>query len=187
MQIKRGIRNSCLFSISWYFQGNKMVCVDFLVIALSKMKDLCICMWLWTKTWQKCTAAVLCRAVWVDWGSTAVFLSHHYSLFFSASHSSALWLRRSGEINKGSLHSFALKHTLAVPHTQDNVRGSSLNAIRGSKICLTEPQQNNLYWPVKRFENTVVRQEAGEEKQKVEILFLAQVKWTSFSVIATLR
>jgi hypothetical protein len=23
---------------------------------------------LWTKTWQKCTAAVLCRAVWVDWG-----------------------------------------------------------------------------------------------------------------------
>lgn len=113
-----------------------------------------------------------------------VSLASLFPLFFSASHSSALWLRRSGEINKGGLHSFALKHTLAVPHTQDNARGSSLNAIRGSEICLMEPQQNNLRWPVKRFMNTEVWQEAGEEKLKQVILFLAQVKWTSHSTLS---
>lgn len=75
------IRNSFFFSIAWYFQGSKMVCIGSLVRTLSKMKDLCICMWLWTKIWQK-SAPPLCRAEWVDRGSTAVFLSHHYSILF---------------------------------------------------------------------------------------------------------
>lgn len=127
------------FLFGGYFQGNKMVCVDSLVRVMFKMKDLCICMWLRTETWQKCTAAVLWWAVWVDLGSTAVFLSHHYSLsgFLFFSFFAARWLWRSGEINKGGSYSFCLKHTWAEAHTLDNVCGSGRNAIRASEICLS--------------------------------------------------
>lgn len=52
---------------------------------------------------------------------------------------------------------------------------------------MPEPQQNNLCLPVKRFENTIARQEEVEEMEKVRILFLAQVKWTSSFVSAALR
>lgn len=189
--VKKALEIPSYFSTG-YFQGNQIVGVDTLARALSKIKDLCICIRLWTKTWQKCTATVLCRAVWVDWGSTAVFLSHHYSLLSppplpSASHSSALWLRRSGEINKGGPHSFTLKHTLAVAHTQDNVRGSSRNAIRGSEICPTELQENIVHSPVKekRTEYNSTTRRGGGDGEGRDLIF-DSVKWTVF-VRATLR
>ena len=93
--------------------------------------------------------------MWVDRGSTAVFLSHHYSpLFFSlsASHSSALWLRRSGGINKGGPHSFTSKHTLAAARTQDNVRGSSPNAIKAREIRLPEREESNIHSPGRKWQ-----------------------------------
>lgn len=125
----------------------------------------------------QCCCAVLCWAEQCGWtGDPLLCFSRIIILSFFSPLPLTPQLCDSGTVGrstKGCLHSFPLKHTLAVAHTQDNVRGSSLNAIRGSEICLTEPQQNNLHTPVKRFQNIIARQEGAEDVEMLEILISA--------------
>lgn len=163
-----------------------MVCVDSLVIALSKMKDLCICMWLWTKTWQKCTATVLCWAVWVDWGSTAVSLASLFSLFFWLLLFSSVTLVQWGDQQRRLI----LLHSPTYISSATYTGSCAWFQFKCSKGQWDMPdrattEQSSL--ASKKVWEYNIKTGSVEEIQKVKVLFLAQVKWTSFSVRATRR